>query len=548
MQIASVTLHNFRSIGSATFNLSNYSLIIGANNSGKSNIIDAIRLFYEKTDLRYDKSRDFPKFGTDDAESWIDIKFKLSDQEVITFPDEYVLEGTSLKARKYFDSTKKGIYAYTSDDTISDRRFLTSKDIQQGKLGNLIYIPAVSRIEDHTKLSGPSALRDLINNIIKNVATSSPSFKDLTDKFEEFSRNLKSETTEDHKSLSVLEEDISRELEDWDATFKLDINPIDESNIVKNLISHKVRDPQLNEELYEEQFGQGFQRHLIYALIKTAAKYEIMSNGSSPNMTLILFEEPEAFLHPTQQSSLCEGLRCLAEKEGSQILVSSHSPIFVSHKTDDIYSIIRLCRDCAKTVVGQIDQETLNMIFEENQEINSAVEGTKYEAHHEDLLEEMEAVKYFLWLDSERCGMFFAGQVLLVEGPTEKAMINYFLNTNQIISPNGGLFVLDCMGKFNIHRFMNLLSPLNIPHSVLFDSDGGNETHLIINKIIQDSKNNLTYKIRTFPTNLETFLEIEACKDKYRKPQHVMLQLRRNEIKKERIDDLIRLINELIRI
>lgn len=550
MQIATVSLHNFRSIDAVTFNLSNYSLLIGANNSGKSNIIDALRIFYDK-DLKYDKPRDFPKFETGDDESWIDIKFKLSEIECLNTSDEYVLDGRYLKVRKYLDSTKKGIYAYTSDCTISDIQFLPPKKVQEGKLGNIIYIPAVSRLEDHTKLSGPSALRDLINNILKNLVATSRSFRDLTDRFEEFSENLKIETTEDGKSLSGMEDDINRELEEWDATFKLDINPIDESNIVKNLITHKVRDPQLDEELNEEQFGQGLQRHLIYALIKTASKYEMMntsieSSEFATSMNLILFEEPEAFLHPTQQSSLCRDLRALAETEGSQVIISSHSPIFVSHTTYDIPSIVRLRRNFAKTLVGQIDQENLQQIFEDNLEINEALRGSRYEASPEDLLEEMEAVKYFLWLDPDRCGMFFAEQVLLVEGPTEKALINYLLNSNRISSPKGGLFVLDCMGKFNIHRFMNILYPLNMSHSVLFDSDGEQEVHRIVNTLINNSRNTLTYKIEAFPNCLEDFLGIEVCRHKHRKPQHVMLQLSKRNIEPERIEALIELVSELI--
>ena len=36
----------------------------------------------------------------------------------------------------------------------------------------------------------------------------------------------------------------------------------------------------------------------------------------------------------------------------------------------------------------------------------------------------MEAVKHFLWLNPDRSSIFFANHVLLVEGPTEVALIN----------------------------------------------------------------------------------------------------------------------------
>jgi len=59
MRIREMTLHNFRSIDDAKINLGNYSLLVGANNSGKSNVIDSLRVFYEKG-LKFEDDRDFP--------------------------------------------------------------------------------------------------------------------------------------------------------------------------------------------------------------------------------------------------------------------------------------------------------------------------------------------------------------------------------------------------------------------------------------------------------------------------------------------------------
>ncbi len=55
-------VHNFRSIVDADIQLEPYGMLIGANNSGKSNVLDAIRVFYEKE--KYSFERDFPKFET----------------------------------------------------------------------------------------------------------------------------------------------------------------------------------------------------------------------------------------------------------------------------------------------------------------------------------------------------------------------------------------------------------------------------------------------------------------------------------------------------
>jgi predicted ATP-dependent endonuclease of OLD family len=196
-------------------------------------------------------------------------------------------------------------------------------------------------------------------------------------------------------------------------------------------------------------------------------------------------------------------------------------------------------------LVGQIGKDKLVGIFADNQQINEILKNTSYEAEIDDLKEEMEAVKYFLWLNPERCGMFFARYVLLVEGPTERVLLNYLIETEQLSTPKGGVFILDCLGKFNIHRFMNILSPLKIKHSVLFDADNEKPTHDKVKKLIEDSKNEHTLKIDSFPDDIEAFLDIDKSKKPHRKPQHVMLKLKENKVAEEKLNALIEKVEKL---
>ncbi len=135
----------------------------------------------------------------------------------------------------------------------------------------------------------------------------------------------------------------------------------------------------------------------------------------------------------------------------------------------------------------------------------------------------MESVKYFLWLNPDRCSMFFANHVLIVEGPSEQALINKLLSEGAIKHPAGGLYVLDSIGKFNIHRFMNLLTHLGISHSVFHDDDDGKDEHEDINQLIEDSRHkDLTTAVEMLPGDLETVLGIAKPKAPHRKPQHVL--------------------------
>ncbi len=58
MKISQIKIHNYRSITNATIAAQGYLMLVGANNSGKSNVINALRAFYDELKWSND---DFPK-------------------------------------------------------------------------------------------------------------------------------------------------------------------------------------------------------------------------------------------------------------------------------------------------------------------------------------------------------------------------------------------------------------------------------------------------------------------------------------------------------
>lgn len=174
MKLLKVSIHNFRGIVDGSMRFDSYALLVGGNNTGKSSIIDCIRAFYEKDGFKYKKEVDFPLKGARDQESWIELEFLLNDQEYESLKDDYKATEKILKVRKYFSTSIKlhdgknaagSILGCRSNGTWSNDPFYGAKNVQSGKFGDLIYIPAISKVDEHTKLSGPSALRDLITNI-----------------------------------------------------------------------------------------------------------------------------------------------------------------------------------------------------------------------------------------------------------------------------------------------------------------------------------------------------------------------------------------------
>src|SRR4030042_4399460 len=106
MKIRQLRVHNYRSFEDAEIRIAAYGLLIGANNSGKSNLIDLLRTFYEK-DMRFDYERDYPKFPTMDKESWVEVEFDLTPDEASQIRAEYLLGGSRFRVRRVLSSPDK---------------------------------------------------------------------------------------------------------------------------------------------------------------------------------------------------------------------------------------------------------------------------------------------------------------------------------------------------------------------------------------------------------------------------------------------------------
>jgi hypothetical protein len=111
------------------------------------------------------------------------------------------------------------------------------------------------------------------------------------------------------------------------------------------------------------------------------------------------------------------------------------------------------------------------------------------------------------------------------------------------------IYVLDAMGKFNIHRYMNLFKELGIYHSVLADKDENNGVHAIINDFMTTTKNNFTRKIDFFDKDIETFLGITPVSGgrKDKKPLNIMWHYFNNKIDNKKLEELRNKIINLVK-
>jgi len=575
MKIQKTTIHNFRSIIHQVIDCKDFTLFVGENNSGKTNIITALRAFYENEGYKYDKKSDFPKLtDTTDSESWIELEFITTNEEQEKIKDEYKRDDNILIVRRYFESSDKdkvskdnsNIFYISTDGTISENNFYGAKNVSQAKLGKIIYIPEIAKTEDTFKLSGPSPLRQVISFVFKKVLEKSDAFGDLGKAFESFNKDFKTEASPDGTSMDSLKEDINNELKTWQFTFGFDVNPIKTDLIIKNLIDHYIEDDNLQsgkKRVDMKNIGQGLQRHLIYTMIKLAAKYDEGKKESDkkefyPDFTLILFEEPEAFLHPSQQELMNLGLKQIANEYNQQVFCTSHSSIFVSKNINKLTEIKRIDKKNGVSEFFQIDEPTLKSLYTDCTELSQFLQSkidagipATDEAELKKLINEKteevklleESIKFSIWLDTERASMFFAKHVLICEGASEKAFIDYMMNTKWPVIKEKHIYCLDALGKYNIQRYIVLLTKFGLSHSVLMDFDEDSKQHKYINEFVKSKIS----KLHGFEKDFEAFLGITPVPKNRSdlKPLNVLKNYEDGNITVEKIEELKEIIKNL---
>lgn len=551
MQICRVQIHNFRSIADATVDVSDYTLLVGANNAGKSNLLNAIRCFYDH--LKW-SAADVPKLDGDDEESWIELTFAVDGDDWASLADKYksAAEPNLLKVRRYFRSKDKdrvksnqsNIYGYV-EGALEKDLFYGAKNVSTAKLGQVIYVPALTTADEQTKLSGPSPLREVLNFLIKKVVKSSPSYAALADSFQK----LNDEARGAQGFLSELAAPLNKALSGWNIKIDLSVNPVRPEDISKNLVSFAFLDLSLADASFDlSRYGHGFQRSVIYELIRLAPTFqeakEAKKKEFGPDLTVILFEEPEAFLHPTQQENMARQLRALAADPTQQVIICTHSSTFVGKATTNITQLVRFRRNDGRTSTNQVKAADEKKLFQDGGMLltalqafvadTSILDAKKKKAR--DLIanppqaqfaEAEEHFRYQLWLDSERASLFFADCVLLVEGASERALFNYLLSDAWSDLSHHRICVIDVLGKFNFHRYMSLLNAFKVPYGVILDDDNNEQHHQAINDLVDNLAAKPGCPILAPPQKikdcLETSLGLPKVKDRAdKKPLEIM--------------------------
>lgn len=564
MKLESIDIHNFRSVIDVNIEAHDYMLLVGANNAGKSTILNALRAFYDDAKWSAD---DFPKAGAVDGESWVQLRFQLNDDEWAGLADKYK-EGVvdqSLTVRRYFKSDDKSRVQKDQSNIFGlingqfdVELFYGAKNIGAAKVGQVLYVPAQTTPAEQTKMSGPSPLRNMLNFLLKKVVSKSDAFKEITTAFDK----LNLEARNENGFLSEIAKPLNTAISSWNIKIDLTVNAVAPEDISKSLVKFAFIDSSLGDMGFElERYGHGFQRSVIYELIRLAPTFKEEKKSDkkefNPSFNLVLFEEPEAFLHPSQQESMAYHLRRLAAEDGQQVIITTHSPTFAGKAAEQIGQLVRIQRTNGTTQAFQPKGKQIEAMFDQGGELlaalqafvaNPAVPDNKKgrartmiaNPPQADIAAQEERFRFQLWLDGERSSLFFADRVLLVEGATERALFNYLMANDWHDLSSQRICVVDVLGKFNFHRYMALLDIYGIAHGAMLDDDNDNGQHAAfhgaVNDLVEASANGQTLAIPVkFPVCLETFLGLQVPNRDDMKPIEIMKAITSEQITTDRL-------------
>ncbi|TSD03404.1 MAG: ATP-dependent old family endonuclease [Parcubacteria group bacterium Athens0714_16] len=150
---------------------------------------------------------------------------------------------------------------------------------------------------------------------------------------ENISKNIK-------KILKNTEDKTNINLESFTGcnTHKININPTNNELDSKIIIQSFIDKIVVNEEGQERnlnEIGQGTQRLIILSVLKAYMDVLLENNSLIGEQILILFEEPEIYLHPKLKRTLNSTLEKIASFPNHQVIITTHDPYFVFPALDE---------------------------------------------------------------------------------------------------------------------------------------------------------------------------------------------------------------------
>lgn len=340
MKLSKLYIKGFRNFKEATINFNNQSLIIGANDVGKTNLLYALRILLDRgfSDLDLElKESDFYAYE-ETNEVIITAFFDDIKEDCILSKMKGDISGDGNLVIKYL-ATKGEDYKFFCGKSDADEDLHEYAIPYYRKVLNIKYINSKRDFWGYINKTKNILLQQAKEDrSAETIDMDDALYKQISDKLKEVDSQIPELSYVKNATEQINEELNKLAIHNQEQKVVFDTASTDTDSVINKIsITSKHGDKKLLIG------GEGRLNQIYLSLWASQNRISEYSN----EVSILCVEEPEAYLHPHQQRELA---RYLCQVLKGQVILTSHSPYIVCEFSPN--SIMRLYKDDQETKVA----------------------------------------------------------------------------------------------------------------------------------------------------------------------------------------------------